>query len=236
MKLIIKHFGDNEKLINLATNIVAARLMEDINYQGRASIMLSGGSTPKPLYLALANINMPWSKVQIGMVDERWVDENNSGSNAKFIRKTLLSGKARNAQFFPMKTRHKSALSAQKYLEKTYQKITRPYSVIILGMGVDGHTASWFSGAEGIDKALDNNNENLVQPIMAKQSKITGNYLERMSLTINAISQCKCAILLLSGAEKIKVFNQALNDQNSNLPIRAAINVLADKLTVLSSD
>ncbi len=227
---IFKAFSSKKHLTNLATDIISARLSEDINQTGGASLMVSGGSTPGPIYTKLSQIELPWHKVKIGLVDDRWVEEANKGSNAAFIRRALLQGFAKASTFIPMKTPHSTPIEGQNKVETLYQNIPQPYSALVLGMGSDGHTASWFPKSQGLERALNANN--LVQAITAKPSDVTGTYLDRMTLTCSAVSKCKLALLLITGAEKRKVFEMALKP-NSSLPIRAAIDALGDKLIVL---
>jgi len=231
----IKYLKDKTKLTSLAADIVSVRLLEDINNSGQASFMVSGGSTPGPLYERLSRVELPWHKVKIGLVDERWVGEEDAGSNAALIGKTLLQNHGENAQFSPMVTEHKTATAGQDRVEKIYRNIARPYSVIVLGMGGDGHTASWFPDADGLTQALDMDNNNLVQAVTAKPSPTTGAYLERMTLTRSALANCTLALLLITGADKHKILAGALQDKRSPLPIRAALDVLGERLIVLSA-
>jgi len=229
-----KKLDDKTQFVRLAVDIIGARLLEDINTSGRASLLVSGGSTPGPVYSELSKIDIAWDKVTLGLVDERWVAQTEKGSNAALICNTLQQNKAASADFYPMKTQHKTAVDGQPHTETFYQTIPRPYSAAVLGMGTDGHTASWFFDADGLTQALSSDNKNLVQAITAKPSPITGEYLERMTLTLTALSQCKCAVLLLTGAEKRNLFIQALENPSSPLPIRTLIDALGERLIVLS--
>ena len=231
----IKYLKDKTQLTSLAADLISARLLENISNSGQASLMVSGGSTPGPLYERLSRVELPWHKVKIGLVDERWVGEEDAGSNAALIRKTLLQNHGEKARFSPMVTQHKAAREGQSRVEAIYRGITRPYSVIVLGMGGDGHTASWFPDANGLAKALDMDNKNLVQAMTANPSPTTGAYLERMTLTRSALANCKLALLLITGADKQQILAQALEDKQSPLPIRAALDVLGERLIVLSA-
>ena len=226
---ILKNKND---LVDLAATIIAARLQDDINETNTASLMVSGGSTPGPIYEKLASKTLPWDKIKIGLVDERWVDEDDNGSNAAFIRRTLLQNHAAKADFIPMKTSHAKAISGQTTVEVLYQKIPKPYSAVVLGMGADGHTASWFPEAGGLELALSMRNTKTIQAITANPSDVTGQYLERMTLTCSALNNCKLAILLVTGTEKRSVLQMAIGGR-SNLPVRAAIDALGDRLIVL---
>jgi 6-phosphogluconolactonase len=235
MNYIFKQFENKSAVISVATDMISEKLLLDCRANGQASLMLSGGSTPGPIYQNLAKRDLPWADIQVGLVDDRWVDEDDTGSNARLIRKTLLSDRAVNAQFFPMKTSHQSAHAAQKSLNEIYGNIVQPYSVTILGMGPDGHTASWFPEADGLSDALDPQNGQYVQSIIAKQSEVTGDYLERMTLTLAAVSKSSMALLLISGQTKLDVFESAASDANSEYPVRAVIDALGDRLTVFYS-
>ena len=232
MPLNFRTLKNKTDLVDLAATIIASRLQEDINIAGTASLLVSGGSTPGPVYEKLAETALPWDKVKVGLVDERWVDEKDTGSNAAFIRRSLLQGHAAKAGFTPMKTPHKSAIAGQATAEKLYQKIPQPYSAAVLGMGADGHTASWFPQAGGLELALSSNNEKIVQAITANPSDVTGPYLERMSITRSALNNCKLALLLITGMGKYDVFQMALAKQSS-LPVRAALDALGGRLIVL---
>lgn len=90
-------------------------------------------------------------------------------------------------------------------------------------MGPDGHTASLFPHAQGLENGLDSNQ--LVCAINAIESDVTGSITERMSLTLNAILQSKVVKLLISGDEKLAVYKQALAGGNVNdMPLRAVLN------------
>lgn len=227
---IFKTFSSKTHLTQLATDIIATRLSEDINQADAASFMVSGGSTPGPIYAQLSRIDLPWHKVKIGLVDERWVDETDAGSNAALIRKTLLQNFAQAGTFLPMKTPDSVPINGQHKVERLYHNIPRPYSAVVLGMGRDGHTASWFPKSSGLERALTSNNS--VEAITAKPSDVTGHYLDRMTLTRSAVGKCKLALLLIAGAEKRRVFESAFAP-HSPLPIRAAIDALGDRLIVL---
>ncbi len=232
MPLNLRTLKNKTDLVDLAATIIASRLQDDINIAGTASLLVSGGSTPGPVYGKLAETAMPWDKVKVGLVDERWVGEKDTGSNAAFIRRTLLQGLAAKADFISMKTPHKSAIAGQATVEKLYQKIPQPYSAAVLGMGADGHTASWFPQAGGLELALSPSNKKIVQAITANPSDVTGAYLERMSITRSALNKCKLVLLLITGMEKYDVFQMALTKQ-PNLPVRAALDALGDRLIVL---
>ena len=77
---------------------IEERLARAIAERGAASLAVSGGSTPKPLYQQLSDADLDWSKVTVVLVDERWVDPGEAGSNEDFVRASLLQGKAAHSE------------------------------------------------------------------------------------------------------------------------------------------
>jgi len=221
-RLLRDHF---EKI---AVNMIASHILEN---NGRAGLLLSGGSTPGPIYEMLSTLTLPWQNVDVGLVDERWVDETDKGSNAALIRRTLLQSKAKPAHFIPMKTSDRTSQDGQVSVETNYRTLIGADSLAIIGMGTDGHVCSWFPKSEGLDAAVDPTNKNVVQAITADKSAVTGDYLERMTLTLSALKQCKSVVLLMNGEEKREVLETAMNKPDADLPICHLLTL--ENLTIL---
>lgn len=223
----------NTKFLSLAASqamegILRAALLSN----NRASILLSGGSTPKETYSALSNANLPWENVEVGLVDDRWVFETNPGSNTAMIRAQLLKNKAASARFYPLKSNEDDFVKGCDLSNTTYAGIKAPYCATVLGMGPDGHTASWFPKSEGLKEALSQKSRRIVVPIIANKTDVTGDYLERATLTLSALRQSLSFHLLITGDEKRAVFETAANDPHSDLPIAHAIRTFGSRMTV----
>lgn len=215
---------------------VAAFLMESFNQGQTPTLFLSGGSTPGPAYNAISELDVDWCNVRIAQVDERWVDANDKASNAKLIRSTLLTNRARDAKFYPMKTSSNSqhaAAAAQVDVENSYKSLFGGKTLAVLGMGMDGHTCSWFRQAEGLEAALDPKTTSLVQAIKARKSDVTGENLERMTLTYNAVSKCDAVILLITGPSKLDVIETVLSGKGQDLPVSRLLNLSPEQFTIL---
>ena len=101
---IIEKFFDSKDAYNKALGEdLAACLANGIEQDGRAVLMVSGGSSPAPAYRYLSGLDMAWDKIDIAMVDERWVDADHEKSNEAFIQSTLLQDKAAVAKIVTMK-------------------------------------------------------------------------------------------------------------------------------------
>lgn len=184
--------------------------------KGSASLLLSGGSTPGPVYEAIGK-NLD-SKVQIALVDDRWVDLDHKGSNEALLRRCF----PRHA-VTGMKTKDAKPQAAEAEVNKAYAKLDQPFAVTVLGMGPDGHTASLFPNAKGLEAALSKSAPNCVA-ITATQSTVTGELLDRMTLSLNGILNSQKLILLITGDDKLAVYEQAKTLANINdMPVAAVL-------------
>ena len=191
---------------------VVDELTSSCDNQDQISLFLSGGSTPGPLYRALSGADLPWHKIHVALVDERWVDANHAASNERLVRDTLLSGKAKPASFTSMKNSADSARDGQPACEESYRQLPDYVALGLLGMGTDGHTASLFPHAQGLTEAVDS--EQRCAAIHPQKSAVTGDYLERMSLTPAALLKSQRLILLITGDDKWDVYQQAKQAQD----------------------
>ena len=209
--------NDRESLANDLSQSIGQLISQSINQDGRASLAVSGGRTPVLVFEALSELNLDWSKVDLALVDERWVDASHQDSNELLVRQHLIKNKASKVNFVPIKNNTKSAKDGQILCQQSFQKIKQPFDVVVLGMGTDGHTASLFPCAEELNDAMNpNNSEGYVMT-----SPTTALY-ERISLTYKAISSAKNIILHLNGSHKLKVLELAMTHKNAEkMPIYA---------------
>jgi len=202
---MVEFFFQNQKTLiaELADQVVQA-LEKGIVQHGRASLAVSGGSTPQPLFRELTRRDLCWEKVVITLVDERWVSPSDPASNEHLVRQYLLQGRAAAARFVGLKNDAPTAQEGEIQCEEELGKIPRPFTALILGMGNDGHTASLFPGSAQLGAATDMNsgkNCMAVTPVDALH--------ERMTLTLPALLDSQQIILHIIGQEKKAVLEQA---------------------------
>ena len=199
---------------------ISTLLKQGIDENGRASLIVSGGRTPAALFDALSQVSLAWDKVDISLADERWVNIDDDASNEKMVRAKLLINKAAAANFIGLKTAHENAEDAVQACTANFADVARPFDVLILGMGEDGHTASLFPCSEQIAQGLDLESGQMfiaVQPTTAPN--------QRMSLTLPALLNSKHVFLHLTGDSKKEVLAKALADDDElAMPIRAVLN------------
>lgn len=222
-------FENKAGLVERAYEIVFEALDVGLANNGSASLMCSGGSTPGPLYEQLSTSDLDWSKISVGLVDDRWVEPAHDRSNEKLLRSTLLKNAGAAARFYPMFVEGRTAKEAVEQRAEQFAEIDLPLDVVILGMGPDGHSLSWFPDADGLDEATNPSNELLIASVIANKSKVTGDELERMTLTYKAIANAKTVILMITGEDKLEVFN----DKQADYPVRLVEQAAGERLVVL---
>ncbi|MCF2858268.1 6-phosphogluconolactonase [Pseudoalteromonas sp. SMS1] len=226
-----KFFDSKDEMTEHLASLLENTLSSALNKDGQASMLVSGGSSPAPAYKRLSSLELDWSKVTVAMVDERWVEPSHEKSNEAFINATLLQNNAATAHFVTMKNSAESAEQGRNEVENQYQSLKQPFDVTILGMGPDGHTASLFPNAAGLEAALET--EQLVCAINAIQSEVTGSITERMSLSLNGIANTQHAILLISGNAKRDIYEEAKKPGSAlDVPLRAVLGLPDLKLSV----
>jgi len=212
----IHSYPDRESLITELVTKIAALLSDGIQKNGQASLAVSGGSTPVPLFESLSLIDIPWQDIAVTLVDERWVAATDPDFNEHLVRTHLLQNRAAAAPFTGMKNPAKTASEGETECTRQLKKIPRPFDVLILGMGLDGHTASLFPGADKLPQATDMNSGKIcidITPVTAPH--------ERMTLTLPAILDSKQIFLHITGQNKKEVLEQALaSGPAEEMPIR----------------
>lgn len=213
-------FKNKNELIDKLGSYVSNKLNEAIKENDKASLLVSGGSTPKPFFEALSKSDIDWSKVTISLVDDRWLPSNHKDSNELLVKETLLQNNASKAKFVGMYIEDKEAFDCDTLCSDIYKQKVYPFDVLILGMGADSHTASLFPNNEKLDEAYD-----LDTPKLCISIKPDVAPYDRMSLTLKGILSAKNIILHIEGKEKLKVYKEALRSNDTKkTPITAVLN------------
>ena len=222
----LAEYASGSAMANALADRIAQRLAEAITQRGEASLAVSGGSTPKALYEHLADRPIDWMRTTVVLVDERWVEPGHEGSNETFVRASLLQGKAAKARWVGLKTPGKTPAQGLKAAEARLAEVVRPFDAVVLGMGNDGHTASWFPHADGLTAALAPTGP-CVAAIQAIPSEVTGPLTERITLTRSAISGAGEIDLLISGTSKRRAWEEATTPGPvEDKPVRALLHDL----------
>lgn len=194
-------FVNSEKLAKQLAVDLGGRMQRTIEKEGSVVIALSGGSTPVKFLQALALQKIDWKKVTVTLVDERWVDDTDSASNARLIKENLLQGDAKLAWFVPLKNSAASAVDGYMECENRLQEEIKTLHYAVLGMGNDGHCASWFPNSKALPALLDDDQQARSLPVTDAPQ-----FAQRMSLTWGFLASCKHLFLHFEGDDKNATF------------------------------
>jgi 6-phosphogluconolactonase len=210
-------------------DIMAARLFDVLLDGGTARVALSGGSSPEPCYRALTEHTLDWSRVAVTLVDDRWVGLDSPGSNEAMIRRVFAT--VPEAQVVGLHVPDISAKAAESELKARLTPLL-PLDVVVLGMGPDAHTASWFPGSSDLAAALDPSGHTAIMAYDASDAPVAKPYPERITMTLPVIANAGWIALLLFGADKRDVLTRALEQPSEIAPIRAIFEAAHDRIAV----
>ncbi|HRO26562.1 MAG TPA: 6-phosphogluconolactonase [Luteimonas sp.] len=197
---------------------ISSVLGRDLESKPRARLLLSGGSTPAPVYAALSKAPLDWSRVDVALVDERWLLPDDPDSNSRLIRESLLKNNAAKARFESITRPGRSIAEAVSAANLHAQN---PPGVVVLGMGEDGHTASLFPGMQDLDAALAARTPYVATD--ATGCAGAGKFLRRISLTPAGLAPAHTRLLLIRGEGKRKLLERVLaGDDPREFPARIA--------------
>jgi 6-phosphogluconolactonase len=200
------HFANRQELAEGLAQAVGAALSRTVSNKGHATLAVSGGTTPALFFDCLSRSAITWEKVTVTLVDERQVTEDSPRSNARLARQALLQNKAAKAKFVPLF--QNTAAAAKLNLD-----------VVVLGMGEDGHTASFFPGGDTLAKAIDPNGSCALFTINAP-----GAGEPRLTYALPKLVAAERLFLHIEGGKKRQILEQALAGQDAlAMPIRAVL-------------
>lgn len=211
-------YRDDEQWAWAIAVSVAAVLRRDLEQSERARLLVSGGTTPAPVYQALSKAPLDWDRVNIALVDERWLQPDDPDSNARLVRETLMQNRAAGARF---ETLTRAGRSIEEAVNAANMHAKLKPTLVLLGMGDDGHTASLFPRMRNMDEALASPSHYVA--VDASGCAGAGRWLRRISLTPAGLSAAQARMLLIRGEAKRKVFERAVDgDDARELPVRIA--------------
>lgn len=208
-----------------AASIAAARAISDaahdcIEQNGRFCFVLAGGSTPRRLYALLASGAagpIDWSRTHVFWGDERCVPPDDPLSNYRMAAETLLSHVD-----IPAEHIHRIAAeieppetAARRYAQTLHRVLgdAQSFDVTLLGMGVDGHTASLFPGSAALNASDD---------VVAVEAPEGVEPRHRITLTLRALSASTRVYFLVAGREKTHALRQVVGSSTGGDILPAA--------------
>ena len=219
-KIQLLDFPDPLALAQALAQSVADDLRAALAERRGASLALSGGNTPRAFMQALALQPLDWPRIAVTLVDERWVPESNARSNAALLKANLLHGPAAAARFVPLYRDAPEPEQALVEIESDLATLPSPFDALVLGMGNDGHTASFFPGGDHLAAALDPSTTAVLLPMRAPDAGEP-----RITLTLPPILAARHLYLHIEGAGKRQVLADALSGEGPGAayPVRSVL-------------
>jgi 6-phosphogluconolactonase len=169
---------------------VAERIWTAVAERGVVHVAVSGGNTPTAMFAALATLPVPWAEVHIWQVDERVAPDGDPDRNLVDLRAALLSKVPATPHLYDVTNPDLDAAIAA-YARDLHDTCDGVLDVVHLGMGDDGHTASWPPGDPVVD---------VTDTDVARSLEYKGRV--RLTLTVPAVNRARDVMFLVAGADK----------------------------------
>ena len=205
----VREFSAIEDAAAAAAQEIATAMNAAVDRAGRASLMLTGGSTPRPLYNRLAGMRppLPWRRIHLFWGDERCVPPTDPASNYRLARETLIDGAAvPEANVHRIRGELAPVDEANRFhseLRAFFGSAGLPvFDCVLLGMGPDGHVASLFPG----EKLLD-----AKEWVAVAAGDQASPPVPRVTVTLPVINAASLVLMLVSGDAKRRVLDKVLD-------------------------
>ena len=208
-------YADAELMMMGLADMLAGQLRQALALGTRASLAVPGGTTPGPIFDSLCAVDIDWTRVDIMLTDERWVPETSERSNTRLLRQRLLTNRAAAATLVPL---YADTATPEDSLEALAAGVaaTLPLSVLLLGMGLDMHTASIFPGADRLQDALTGS-----APLVPMRAP--GAPEPRITLSAAVLNGAMSRHIVITGAAKRAAFERARGLPPTEAPVAAVI-------------
>lgn len=195
---------------------MAEALSQHMQELARAAIMardcavigLAGGSTPMAAYADFANADLPWRKLKLALIDERFVPLSDSQSNEAAIANAFAGVQQRLAAWQGLYSESESISACAHAADRAMQAFGLPFDATVIGMGGDGHIASLFAESPDYQAAMQADNPQTVLPIRFPGSAAK---TDRLSMSFPALLKTRHALVCITGEQKREVLERSID-------------------------
>lgn len=217
---------DEAAAAHRCADALASWLRTRLESQARVSLFLSGGKSPAPVFDLLARAVLDWSRVDVFLVDERFALERPADQNIHMLNLHLRKHEAARAHVHSLLT----APSLKDCVERANTLTAHIHlpDIVLLGMGLDGHTASLFPDAHDFSSAMSSANHYVaIHPAAAPYPRIT--------MSLSWLSQACTTLLFIPGADKWHAFQYFVIEEKGPSPLQPLLKALGGSATVVST-
>jgi 6-phosphogluconolactonase len=210
----------HDELAERAAEWIAARMKPAVASRGRFTLAVSGGSTPAAMFAALSQLALPWAEVHVFQVDERVAPDDDPDRNLGDLSANLLDRVPVHAHVMDVTAPDLDDAARRYAAELRAVTDDGVLDVVHLGLGDDGHTASWPPGDPVID--VEDADVAITQPYRGRV---------RMTLTVPTVNRARDVMFLAAGAGKAEMV-QKLVARDPGIPasrVRPDATLLVDE-------
>jgi 6-phosphogluconolactonase len=197
---------------------VAGHIAETLGRTERPSLVLSGGTTPRMIYRKLARApyreQIAWGSLRVFWGDERCVAPEDPESNFRMAREAMLDH-VPVRDVYRIEGERSPEEAAECYEESIRTALTLApgqwpgFSLVLLGLGEDGHTASLFPGTSVLEER-----DRMVASVLVPRLGV-----HRVTLTVPALSHAREILVVVAGKAKAAIVCDVLEGENRSFPI-----------------
>lgn len=202
--------------------VLRLQLEQDVH----AGMLITSGAVPATVLDLLSRADLDWTRIDVGLVDEVWVEQSHPRSRAGQLVRTLFQNQAASAHFLPMKTPDETAEAGAERLQGRYGRLMDLGPMVLLDLDTRGQTAAWVPKGGDWDLFLDPENEHAVA---ALEPPVGDDRLERVSVTGRALDAASVGLLYITGDEARRLFE----NRQARLPIHVAEEILGERLVTV---
>ena len=225
--MVTKKFENSTVLQDNLLSLIEVNLLIETKSNNEVKVLLSGGSSSLSLYKRFKELSkVNWAKVKFGLVDERWIDNESKETNFYNISEALGNSILKKASITPLIYDLKDENNNLSLAKLSNSIFLNEKSIVLLELGLDGHTASLFPNTVQTENALSEIHPNISLNIAPCHPK------KRLSHNLKSLLNSKKIILNVSGKENENILKRANKEL---LPISYVMNTLSSEVEIFWS-
>ena len=225
--MIVQKFESSAVLEDKLLSLIEVNLRIETKSSNEVKVLLSGGACSLSLYKRFNEISkVNWSKVKFGLVDEKWVENESNETNFYNISDALGETILQKATITPLIYDLKDEINNLSLAKLSNSVFLNEKSIVLLELGLDGHTASLFPNTVQTENALSEIHPDISLNRAPFQPK------KRLTHNLKSLVNSKKIILNILGNENEDIFKRANKEL---LPISYIMNTLSSEVEIFWS-